>query len=65
VKRWRLDEVVTNVGKPSEIHYLVRLKKSTMRDQVLTEIHDRAGGLIESANLELGERVEKDKGDKD
>ncbi|MEO8576781.1 MAG: DUF4956 domain-containing protein, partial [Gemmatimonadales bacterium] len=42
VKRWRLDEVVTNVGKPSEIHYLIRLKKGMMRDQVLTAIHDKA-----------------------
>jgi hypothetical protein len=65
VKRWKLDEVVTNVGKPSEIHYLIRLKKSTMRDQVLTEIHDRAASLITSANIELGERAEKEKGDKD
>jgi hypothetical protein len=64
VKRWRLDEVVTNVGKPSEIYYLVRLKKSMMRDQVLTAIHDDAGPLIEAANLELGERLQEEKSDK-
>ena len=64
VRRWRLDEVVTNVGKPSEIYYLVRLKKSVMRDQVLTAIHDRAAGLVSTANLELGERIQDSDGDK-
>lgn len=64
VKRWRLDEVVTNVGKPSEIYYLVRLKKSIMRDQVITAIHDKAAGLIQGANLELGERLQEGNGDK-
>ena len=60
VKRWRLDEVVTNVGKPSEIHYIVRMKKAIMRDQVITAVHDKAGGLIQAANLELGERLQQD-----
>ena len=60
VKRWRLDEVVTNVGKPSEIHYIVRMKKAIMRDQVITAVHDKAGGLIQAANLELGERLKQD-----
>lgn len=58
VKRWRLDEVVTNVGKPSEIYYIVRLKKSILRDQVITAIHERAGNHIQAANVELGERVQ-------
>src|SRR5947209_3700400 len=33
-KRWKLDEVVTNTGKPSEIYYLTRLKKSIPRDEL-------------------------------
>jgi hypothetical protein len=65
VRRWRLDEVVTNVGKPSEIHYLIRLKKGTMRDQVLTAIHDKAAEVITAANIEMGERDEKGKDDKE
>ena len=36
--RWRLDEVVTNSGKPSELYYLVRLRKDTGRDDVLTAV---------------------------
>jgi hypothetical protein len=60
-KRWKLDEVVTHVGKPSEIYYIVRTKKNMNRDDLLTAIHDRAGGLIESANLEMaGPAEEKD-----
>lgn len=57
-KRWSLDEVVTNTGRPSEIYYLVRLKKSVPRDDLLTAIHQGADGMIDSANLETGEAVE-------
>jgi hypothetical protein len=59
-KRWKLDEVVTNEGKPSELYYLVRLKKSEPRDEVLTAIRSRAGEMIERANLELSEAVAKE-----
>jgi hypothetical protein len=60
-KRFKLDEVVTNVGKPSEIYFLVKLKKSVTRDEFLTGVHDHAGGMIVSANLEFAESVaEKD-----
>jgi hypothetical protein len=54
-KRWDLDEVVTNTGKPSEIYYLTRLKKSIPRDVLLTAIHENADGIIASAELETGE----------
>ena len=60
-KRWDLDEVVTNVGKPCEIYYLTRLKKSVPRDDLLTAIHQEAGEVIESASLESGEPVEDGK----
>lgn len=60
-KRWKLDEVVTNTGKPSEIYYLVRLKKSVPKDELLTAIHDNADGVIATADLETGEPIE-DKG---
>jgi hypothetical protein len=54
-KRWDLDEVVTNIGKPSEIYYLTRLKKSMPKDVLLTAIHENADGIISSADLETGE----------
>ncbi len=60
-KRWDLDEVVQNTGKPSEIYYLARLKKSIPRDVLLTAIHENADGVIASANLEAGEPVEDKK----
>jgi len=53
--RWRLDEVVTNTGKPSELYYLVRLRKRTGRDDVLTAVRAKAGTTIMSAEVELGE----------
>ena len=63
-KRWDLDEVVTNVGKPSELYYLVRLKKSMPRDVLLTAIHENADGIINSAALETGEPANDKAGDK-
>jgi hypothetical protein len=63
-KRWKLDEVVTHVGKPSEIYYIVRMKKIVTRDELLTAIHDRAGGLIESADLEMAEPAQEKDGAK-
>ena len=65
-KRWALDEVVTHVGKPCEIYYLTRLKKSVPRDAVLTAIHENADGVIATADLEAGESSDeaKNNGDK-
>jgi hypothetical protein len=63
-KRWDLDEVVTNVGKPSEIYYLARLKKSIPRDVLLTAIHENADGIISSADLETGEIAKDEASDK-
>jgi hypothetical protein len=60
-KRWDLDEVVTNVGKPSEIYYLARLKKSIPRDVLLTAVHENADGVISSADLETAEPIENKK----
>ncbi len=51
-KRWRLDEVVTHTGKPSEIYYLVKLKKSVTRDEFLTAIRAGADDFIVNADLE-------------
>ena len=64
-KRWDLDEMVTNVGKPSEIYYLTRLKKSVPKDALLTAIHESAGDVIASADLEAGELAADKSGDKD
>ena len=56
-KRWKLDEVVTNTGKPSEIYYLIRPKKVVTRDELLTGIHDHAGNVIASVDLETSEQA--------
>jgi hypothetical protein len=53
--RWRLDEVVTNTGKPSELYYLVRLRKRTGRDDLLTAIRAKAGEMLVKAEVEEGE----------
>ncbi len=63
-KRWSLDEIVTNTGKPSEIYYLTRLRKSIPRDVLLTAIHENTEGVIASVDLETGVPVEKEKKEK-
>ena len=62
-KRWMLDEVITNVGKPSEIYYLTRLRKTIPRDVLLTAVHENADGVIVTADLETGAHVEEMKND--
>lgn len=57
-KRWKLDEVVTHSGKPSELYYLVRVGKSVSKDELITAIRARAGSLIASARLDLAGRFE-------
>ena len=60
-KRWSLDEIVTNVGKPSEIYYLTRTKKTISRDVLLTAIHENTAGFVASVDLETSAPVEKKK----
>lgn len=62
--RWRLDEVVTNVGKPCELYYLVRIRKSTSRDDLLTAVRAKAGDTIAGADVQLAEAT-KEKEDED
>ena len=63
-KRWKLDEVVTNKGKPSELFYIVRTRKSIDRDALLTAVRTSANGAIAAADVETSdalaaERVEE------
>jgi hypothetical protein len=53
-KRWVLDEVVTNVGKPSEVYYLIRLGQSTTCDELVTAIRAKAGDRVSAVDVELG-----------
>ena len=62
-KRWKLDEVVTNVGKPSELYYLVRQRKSVNRDAIVTAIRSGSNGFIDQADVEVGEAVAKEAGE--
>ncbi|MEP6493530.1 MAG: DUF4956 domain-containing protein [bacterium] len=62
-KRWRLDEVVTNSDKPSELYYLVRTLKSIDRDAMLTAIRTSGNGAIEAADIEIGDAVEIEAGE--
>ena len=60
-KRWKLDEVVTNADKPSELFYLVRLRKTASRSALLTALRESAGTAIVAVDLEEGEALEQEK----
>jgi hypothetical protein len=53
VSRWRLDEVISSVGKPSELYYLVRIRKSSSRDEVLTSVRQVAGDVVNDVEVAL------------
>jgi hypothetical protein len=55
VKRWVLDEVVSNTGKPSEIYYLIRLGKSRTREELITAVRAAAGDRVSSVEVEIGD----------
>ena len=50
---------VTNVGKPSEVYYLVRLGKTTTQDDLITAIRAKAGDRVSAVEVELGAGVAK------
>jgi hypothetical protein len=52
-RRWRLDQVITSEGKPSQLYYLVRVRRNITRDRFLTSIRESAGDRIVTADLEL------------
>ena len=60
-KKWVLDQVVTNEGKPSELFYLVRLRKDDSKDALLTAIRQAGGSAVGVVDLEVGEAVALDK----
>lgn len=60
-KRWKLDEIVTNEGKASELFYLVRLRKGASKGELLTAIREDAGTTLEAIDLEVGEALEQEK----
>jgi hypothetical protein len=58
-RRWRLDEVVTNVGKPSVLNYLVKIPKSISKEDLLTAVRAKAGDTILGADVHLSEETAK------
>lgn len=63
-KRWILDEVITNTGKPSVLYYLVKTRKSATRDEMLTAIRASGAGVIEEADIEIGDAVARERGER-
>ncbi len=62
VKRWQLDQVVQTEGKPSELIYLVKIRKSMSQDEFVTAVRGRVGGIA-SVRLEAGESLAEKESD--
>ncbi len=56
-KRWKLDEVVTQKDRPTEVFYLARIKKKSSRDDLLTNLRAKANGTIDAADCEVGDAL--------
>ena len=62
-KRWKLDEVVTNNGKPSQLFYIVRTRKAVDRATLLTALRTSGNGTIEAADVEIGDALAVEQGE--
>jgi Domain of unknown function (DUF4956) len=60
-KRWDLDEVINHTGKPCEIYYLVKPRKSVPQDELITAIHAQSGDSLASADLETAQPANDNK----
>jgi len=54
-RRWRLDEVLTHVGKPSVLSYLLKIPKAVSREDLLTAIRSHAAATFVTADVQLAE----------
>jgi hypothetical protein len=62
-RRWQLDQVETNLGKPSVLYYLVRIRKDTSGDDLVTAVRAKATDMITHANVQLAKpTMEKEEG---
>lgn len=59
-KRWKLDEITTPEGKPAELCYLVKLRKSTPGDALIMELRAAAGEKLLACDLELSDALEQE-----
>jgi len=59
-KRWMLDEVVSSEGKPAELSYLVKLRKSMPGDALISEIRSVVGSKLTGCDIELSEALEEE-----
>jgi hypothetical protein len=58
-KRWKLDEIDAAQGKPAELSYLVKLRKSIPGEVVMSEIRSAVGDKLVACDLELSDALEQ------
>ncbi|HEX5076713.1 MAG TPA: DUF4956 domain-containing protein [Gemmatimonadaceae bacterium] len=59
-KRWMLDEAVSSEGKPTELSYLVKLRKSMPGDALMSEIRSVVGSKLTTCDIELSDALEEE-----
>jgi hypothetical protein len=57
-KRWKLDEVTQPQGKPAELSYLVKLRKSVPSDALIMELRGATGEKLLACDVELSDALE-------
>lgn len=57
-KRYRLDELINHLNKPSALFYLVKMRKSIARDALEMALRDSGGESLLSVDIEVGEALE-------
>lgn len=60
-KRWKMDEVIEQPGKPSEIYFLIRMGKALTREELVTAVRAAASDLIHEVDLEIGDALERER----
>lgn len=59
-KRWRLDEIVATEGKPAELCYLVKVRKSMPTETLISEIRGVTGDKLLAYDVELSDALEQE-----
>ena len=59
-KRWMLDEAVSSEGKPTELSYLVKLRKSMPGDALMSDIRSVVGSKLTTCDIELSDALEEE-----
>lgn len=62
-KRYRLDELVNHHHKPTELFYLVKMRKAVARDALELALRGAGGESLQSVDIEVGDAIAVEQGE--